>query len=60
MTVDPYTHAQEFIAENSNESIGRLLTDGRVLFRDITTGRFVEAEDFWAKFRDLVKEVGHS
>ncbi len=49
---DSYVFAQEYLARNIGISIGNVLPDGRVTFRDIETGRFVYSADFWTEFRD--------
>ena len=49
---DPYTFAQEYLADKVGIQIGRVLDSGNVLFRDIETGRFVYQADFWTEFRE--------
>ncbi len=48
---DPYTFAQEWLDSHEHLGIARLLDEGRVQFRDLTTGRFTFSEDFWTEFR---------
>jgi hypothetical protein len=49
---DPYTYAQEYLADKVGISVGQVLDSGNVLFRDIATGRFAFANDFWTEFRE--------
>ncbi len=49
---DAYTFAQEYLAEKTGLAIGKLLPGDMVMFRDIATGRFAFAADFWTEFRE--------